>query len=105
MTNDQLSYILERKYTNIRPHQDFNVATDTSHTTIDGIFQQHQGSAYILEWNIKHIECPTVPELHKYWDMLESQYQSDPDRPDSEMFAYLHNRPNIQPPIFINDDI
>lgn len=105
MTSDQLSYVLERKFHNIKPQQDFIVATDTSHTNINGIFQQCQGGAYILEWNIKHLDCPTIPELLKYWDILEPQYQSDPNRLDSEMFAYLHSRPNIQPPIFINDDI
>lgn len=105
MTSDQLSYVLERKFHNIKPQRDFVVAIDTSHTNVDGIFQQCQGSAYIFEWKIKHITCPTVPELQKYWDILEPQYQSDPNRPDSEMFAYLQNRPNIPLPITVNDDI
>jgi hypothetical protein len=105
MTVDQLIYILERKFHNIRNQIDFIVACHTSHTRINDIFEQIIGDAYILEWRIDYIPQPNTEEISNWWKVLEEQYNSDPTRPDSNMVKYLNSRKANNPPVVINSSI
>lgn len=89
MTLDQLSYILERKYNNIRIGSDVIIICTTTRSE-NGRFLIKNPDACIAEWNINDIPQPTVENIHKWWTILEEQYNSDPSRVDSKMYAYLN---------------
>lgn len=99
LTIDQLTYILQRKFTNIVPGKDFivsaTIADDTKTVNTD---------ASIIEWNIDYISKPTDEELSKYWDILKDQYNSDESRVDSEMFKLVYGK-QVNKRIVINEDI
>lgn len=105
MTIDQLSYVLERKYINIRIHHDVIIACLTDHQMIDGTFHQTISDAFISEWRIDYIDRPTNGELDLWWELLKDQYNSDPYRPDSEMSQFLNSRSSTKLPIVSNPDL
>lgn len=105
LTIDQLTYILERKYTNIKVGGDVLIVCTVTRNPEDGTFTPNN-DAHIIEWYVPHISKPTVDELANLWDILKDQYNSDPVRPDSEMAIMLRkNEKNGKPKITVNPDI
>lgn len=88
LTTDQLTYILERKYTNIRIGSDVMIVCTVQPQMENGSYIQNK-DAHIIEWHIPQIPQPTVDEIERLWDILKDQYNSDPARPDSEMYHIL----------------
>lgn len=103
-TLDQLSYVLERKFNNLVVGQDALIGCSSIGPDDRGRFIP-QDDAYILQWNVKQIPQPTMEDLDKWWDVLKDQYNSDPSRPDSEMFKMINGNMFTIPPITINEDI
>lgn len=92
MTQDQLAYILERKFGNISIHHDVIIST---HAFISGSSHQPDlmnTDVFIAEWRIEHIPKPSTEQLKEWWNILREQYMADPSRPDSDMFIYLKNK-------------
>ena len=102
---DQLSYILERKYINIDIGVDVQLAC-TAQPPDE--FGNHvlNNDAWITEWKLSYIPKPSYEDLEKWWGVLEEQYHSNPDRPDSQMHKYMHSsRVSKKPTIIINSEI
>ena len=105
MTADQLNYVLERKYKNIRIGMDVVVVC-----TVTNDLSQPEGfvnnpDAVILEWNVEGIAQPDETELNRLWDVLKDQYHSDATRHDSDMYNFVNFRNYTIPSIEINEDI
>lgn len=103
LTTDQLSYILERKYQNIKIGQDVLIVCSScmeNNTLISN------PDAFIIEWYLPNIPQPSVQELEITWNNIKDQYNSDPNREDSEMALFLKQRDvKFKPTVIINEDI
>lgn len=105
LSTDQLSYILERKYTGLVPGRDALIICSAEgpdeygrYTAID--------DAKIIQWNIPYLPTPTDEELATLWATLEEQYQSDPSREGSAMWKLVNAQPSATlNQITINADI
>lgn len=86
MTQDELSYILERKFQNIIINKDVVI---TSNYNSGGIVEN---DAFIFEWNVGYIDKPTIEDLNKWWDVLKEQYDADPKMPNSKISQYLKHK-------------
>lgn len=106
MTIDQLLYVLQRKYTGIRPGIDF-ILTGTIEPDInEPTGTRNNKDASIFQWNLTNIEQPSEQELQRLWSILEQQYHSEPARPDSELFKFTNFRNySANPNITINEDL
>lgn len=102
MTLDQLSYVLEQRYNNIKIGNDALLACTTTRSE-DGRFLINNPDAVIVEWRINYLEQPTADVLDELWVKLSERYHSDPGRIDSEMYKYLNKKNDTIPPVTIND--
>lgn len=104
-TLDQLSYILERKFNNLIVGQDALIGCTVEGPTDRGLYVPNK-DACIHQWNVTNFPQPTTEDLDKWWGVLEDQYESDPERPDSAMFKLIHGEnTNALPSITMNEDI
>lgn len=89
MTLDQLQYIIERKYNNIKMGSDVIIACTLTKTT-DGRQLIKNSDAKIIEWNINYLNKPSDSEIDDLWNKLSDQYHADPTRIDSAMYKHTN---------------
>ena len=107
LTTDQLSYILERKYTNIQIGNDVLIVCTVTPTETGEFIQSDD--AHIIEWRLRNFPQPSEEEIDRIWQLVKDQYNSDPSRSDSEMSNFLRatnktNKTN-KPIIKLNTDL
>lgn len=105
VTSDQLSYILERKFPGICPGRDYIITQSVDSNARDPLtgLPQSNLDAHITEWRLDEIEQPSVDELKRLWIILEEQYHSEIDRPDSKMHKFMVKRNT--PKVVINEKL
>lgn len=89
-TTDQLSYVLERKFTGLVPGRDALLICSADGPDDRGRYTAI-ADASIVQWNIPYLTKPTDTELAAWWAVLEEQYQSDPSRIDSAMYKLVNS--------------
>jgi len=89
LTLDQLSYVLERKYKNIRIGSDVIISCTVT-LAPDGRQYIYNSDAAIVEWRITNIGQPTDELIHDLWNKLQEQYNSNPYRVDSELYKIIN---------------
>ena len=96
MTLDQLCYVLERKYKNIKIGQDVLVICSTSVSDESNMLIRVP-DARLMNWKVKHIQEPSQENLEEWWGILSEQYHSDPSRMDSDILKRLAPAQAVKP--------
>lgn len=91
LTLDQLSYILERKYINCSPGEDFVLTENVEHNPETGR-PEPQRNAQIREWHMEGVDQPSDEYLQRLWERLKEEYHGRPNREDSEMAQFMAKR-------------
>lgn len=89
ITADQLSYILERKFIDSLPGEDYVI---TESLVEEDRKLQPAGDAVIAEWFLPDIDKPTTEQIEQWWEKLYDEYHGDPQREDSKMAQFYKER-------------
>jgi hypothetical protein len=107
LTSDQLAYILERRYLNIKIGTDVVIKSTASQDPDHPYGWRNNKDAEILEWKVQDYPEPSEQEISRLWGILEDQYNSDPYRMDSQMFLFTITSGGTytKPKIIINGEL